>query len=230
MLSNPASAGPLIKSDSLTMFRRLGRTHPELGRALGLERVTVSVDVNVVLGDLLWMATRRQPEGRTNLLEAMDAGTVLAFAPRALESKVLEKIDVLAEEEGVSAERLREEWVLYRKRISFHDPQPQERPAIVPDPEDLPYLDLHLELATDAVYSQDRHLRMMGAPVIDKKQVLALRNYSRAAASRTTLQFAGGVTIVLVLFPASCSECTLWGYETSPTVCTAAHGRGAARP
>jgi hypothetical protein len=112
---------------------------PPLATLVQILQVRLVVDANSVIRDVLWMARRRKSNGRTDLLEAIDAGTVVPYVPPALDAEVLERLPSLAEEEEVPLERLQTEWESIRARLRYHTPSVGPRPASVPDHADLYY-------------------------------------------------------------------------------------------
>jgi predicted nucleic acid-binding protein len=174
---------------SLGSIRRwLRNSHVE--ELPGLLTIRVVIDASIILADLRWLTTKRSnPNAKTALLETLKAGTVAGYAPPELVLEVERHIPRVAREGGIAEERLRMEWQEYRSLISVV-PTPPGPPADwgkgVGDPDDAPYLHLHLALHAP-VYTKDSHLTAMGATVIGPGVLTDLRTYTRASAARWSL-------------------------------------------
>jgi predicted nucleic acid-binding protein len=185
---------PLVPSDTLAALREL----VFLRANVDLRQVILVIDTNIVLRDLRWLVSRRRtPTARTTLQELIASETVIAFAPCALRTEVLEHVPEIALDLGVSEEELRQAWQEYEKGLHFYSVKP---PADIDlrlalDPDDLPFLHLYQLVGASAVYTLDKHLPAMGAQVINPDVVLALRDYARAASLELTLKVGGGVVI-----------------------------------
>jgi predicted nucleic acid-binding protein len=171
-------------------------TYPFLSPLFRMYRVSLVIDANVVLADLRWLAKRKNPRARTNLQEVLAAGTVVAYAPPQLETEIRRHMPRVASEAKLNVEQLEAEWEIYRKTILFRTPAEGARPERVQDPDDLPYLYLRMQLDAEAIYTDDTDLEPMGAPVIGKDIVVALRDYSRAASVEMSIKMGGTVVFV----------------------------------
>ena len=172
-------------SDILVSARGLLKAYPEL-RELFLEpyQLSLVLDANIVLSDLIWLAKhRKNPIARTRLQEVLSNQTIIAHAPLYLEIEVRRHIERIAGEEGIDVLTLEEEWAEYRKLIQFRDdpPIPEALKSESVDPDDLPYS----VLATSErlpVLSRDLHLEQMATTVLPSSIVPCVQEYSRQAA------------------------------------------------
>lgn len=195
--------GPLVPSDALATIRELAVLTPALKPLFGeIPRVDVVVDANIILDDIEYLTlSRRDRTARTALQELIASGTVCAFAPLTLVAEVERHLPKIATRRRVDVERFKAVWLEYRASLHFFEPDPRtdaERSEAA-DPDDLPYKDLWLQLGARAIYTNDRHLRRMGAEVVRFEVFLSLREYARAASVELTIRFGGGLAIALGL-------------------------------
>jgi hypothetical protein len=122
----------------------------------------------------------------------------VAFAPPALEREIQKHIDEIAEYAQVPMDKALQEWQQLRSHLHFYDPEPspQCEPDCV-DPDDLPYKLVCEQLGAHGVYSRDRHLRQMSAPVIWVRLDLTIRDYARASTVRLTLHLGTGFSVMI---------------------------------
>src|ERR1700674_3086742 len=94
---------PLSRSDALPGFRRLLVHLPAFREAFGdLVQIRLVIDASIVQKELRWrIGSRRDPDARSGLHEAIDSGTILAFAPMALKQEIEQHIDEIAQDAGV---------------------------------------------------------------------------------------------------------------------------------
>jgi predicted nucleic acid-binding protein len=181
-----------IPSDDLLRLRDLFLNWPPFFRLLGIPPpFRLVIDTNAVVGELLHLVkSRRNPSARTGLQEAVDSGAVVAFAPPKLRDEIAKHLPRLAREGGVPEESLRRAWAEYQSRINFVDVRPTsaEEAASAADPDDLPFVYLYRKLDADAVLSRDRHIRAMGARIVEPEMMLHVRNYAREKAPEVTLR------------------------------------------
>jgi predicted nucleic acid-binding protein len=190
-----------VPSDDLLRLRELSLNWAPLFRMLEIgPQLRVVIDTNVIIEDLLFVATKlRNPANRTALQEVIDSGVVVALAPYELLEEVEEKITLFADERGIPEESLRRAWSEYLPRISFVDVgrASAEEEAAAADPDDLPFVRLCQQLDADAVVSRDRHIRAMGARSVNKEVMIHVREYARAKAPEVTLRFGA----LIITFP-----------------------------
>src|SRR6266478_2722505 len=105
-----ATTSPIIRSDTLPELRRLVQKLPALREFFGdVLQVVLVLDACCVQGELRWrVGARKNPAARTSLHETIVSGVVVAVAPTFLEAEIQRYIGTIAEEEGASAEQVRE--------------------------------------------------------------------------------------------------------------------------
>ncbi len=193
-----------ISSDELPRLRQLLAHWAPLREVLGdLLQLRLIVDANIAYAELIWrVCKRRNPAAQTGLFEAIVSGTVVAFAPLALEHEIQEHLPEIAERGKVPVSRVLLEWESFKVHLHFYEPEPPtQSQAGCPDPDDLPYKLLCEQLGAHAVYSRDSHLRDMSVPVIWVQVDLLARDYARASAVRLTL-FTGTTFSAVIGFGA----------------------------
>lgn len=202
---NQKSSGeePLIKSDDLSSLRAFYEVNPGLKILTQFIRLSVIVDANVILADLIWLTkTRDNPKARTALQEVIAAETLVAVAPEWLEDEIQENIPEISEELSIPKDKLLKVWGNYSELIEFK-PEPQvdiDLPSNIQDPDDLPYLLLQKDTGHH-IYSEDSDLAGMGANLIDSTVVMTLRDYSRYEAVELTI-FTGSMVVTGIGFGA----------------------------
>ena len=199
-MSNAAPAAPRATSEALSSLRDLFAAYPWVAEIFTVFQVRLVVDANIVLSDLRWLVTkRRSPEARTTLQEVIAAGTVVAYAPSFLDVEVRTHLPRLAEDGAVPLERFESAWAEYRASLHFFavaDVVYADAPDGVGDPKDLPYVHLRSQIGAAAVYSRDKHVEAMGAPVVKQAYLDDLRTYSRAAPVSLTIMVGGSAVVV----------------------------------
>lgn len=195
-----APAPPRATSEALSSLRDLFAAYPWIAEVFTVFQVRLVVDANIVLSDLRWIVTkRRSPEARTTLQEVIAAGTVVAYAPSFLDVEVRTHLPRLAEDGAVPLERFESAWAEYRASLHFFavaDVVESDAADGVCDPKDLPYVHLRSQIGAAAVYSRDRHVEAMGAPVVKEAYLNDLRTYSRAAPVSLTIMVGGSAVVV----------------------------------
>jgi predicted nucleic acid-binding protein len=195
-----APAAPRATSEALSSLRDLFAAYPWVAEIFTVFQVRLVVDANIVLSDLRWLVTkRRSPEARTTLQEVIAAGTVVAYAPSFLDVEVRTHLPRLAEDGAVPLERFESAWAEYRASLHFFavaDVVYADAPDGVGDPKDLPYVHLRSLIGAAAVYSRDKHVEAMGAPVVKQAYLDDLRTYSRAAPVSLTIMVGGSAVVV----------------------------------
>jgi predicted nucleic acid-binding protein len=159
-----------------------------------LFQVNLILDANVVIRELIWATTKRKnPLGRSELLEVLEVETVIAWAPTFLESEV-EKYIPLIIEKGAKHEEVITHWLRLRALIKLVDVGgvPDDG-AEYRDPKDVPYIRLQQKIDATIV-TTDKDIAGMGGTVAPIAVMATLRAYSRAAAVQATFQ-VGGYTI-----------------------------------
>lgn len=181
-----------IKSDSLAELRPIFEGYSEFGIISEIFQVTVIVDANVIIGDLIWLTNKRKnPNARTNLQEVIASKTLIATAPTWLNDEIIENIPEVSAKMDIPKEDLHRAWLEYRCMIEFRDEtindtlDPSEQ---VPDPDDYVYLKLQKKTGFP-IYSNDPHFNQMDASLINSKAIVNLRDYSRHEAVELTFLF-----------------------------------------
>lgn len=185
-----------IRSEMLGTLRKIAWIKPMLGQ---IAQFTIVLDANIILGDLIWLVSKRKkPDSQTELMECIRAGTVVAYIARTVYEEVNEHIPAIAVNQGISEDALRKEWKAYRKLIKIRAP----RKALVDrhrggqDPDDAPTLALAEMIDAAGILSKDTDIVAMGGLVIELDFTKQARDYSRKAAVRVTICYAGGITLI----------------------------------
>src|SRR5260370_3537382 len=170
----------VFRSDSLPTLRKFLEMSPDL-KSLVDDRVLqirAIVDTNRIFADLLWKLSKREdPRNRSGLDEDLDAGVLVLIAPDYLKVEMGKHLPILAEQTGASFAEAEHEWASLRAKLHFYRPVsplpegwsdgPKDLPPNreIVDPKDLPYLHASQELGLP-VFTSDRHLQKMRAPVL----------------------------------------------------------------
>jgi hypothetical protein len=141
-------------------------------------QIRAIVDANRIHADLRWKLSKRDdPRNRSGLEEDLDAGVLVLIAPDFLDVEIEKYLPILAEETGATLSEAEHEWESLRAKLHFYrpvspmpdgwadDPNNLAPDREIVDPKDLPYLHASRELGL-AVFTSDRDLQKMGAPVI----------------------------------------------------------------
>jgi predicted nucleic acid-binding protein len=198
MTANPKTR-PIVQSDSLPglldLMDKVAGSRSVFGDVL---QVVVVLDASAVQRELRWrLAARKDEKARTDLHEAIVAGTILPVAPLFLEAEIEEHSSDISEQEAVSMARVQEEWELLRPLILFYDPLPEERPNNCVDPDDVAYLLTLRQLDADFVFTWDRHFTMMGAPVMPSGLDSTLRDYARSSSVLLSVKLGSGFVLLI---------------------------------
>jgi len=172
----------VFPSDALLKIRKVLSKTPELQRLIDqqLVRLYAIVDANVVNAELRWrLGSRREPQARSGLEEALDSGVLVLIAPVYLKAEIEEHLADIAAETGATLSDVNREWEQFQSKLRFYEPSSRVLAGEVIDPDDLPYKQASEELGLP-VYTRDPHLVKMGAPVVWVCIDIALRNHARA--------------------------------------------------
>ncbi len=185
----------ISRSDELADLRNIFSQGGIFETFNNILQINLILDANVILADIRWLVCKaRQKDARTGLIESIDAGTVVVYAPSYLEVEIQKNIPLIAEEEGVDPQLFFNHWNSIKHKINFSDCGGPE--AGYADPKDVPYLKLH-EVTGYSVITEDKHLAEMGAKAI-QIQVMALsKSYSREAVIEYKIKMLGLGTVVL---------------------------------
>jgi hypothetical protein len=170
----------VFRSDTLPTFRRLLEMSPDLKSLVETRvlQIRAIVDANRIYADLRWKLSKRDdPRNRSGLEEDLDARVLVLIAPDFLEVEIEKYLPILAEETGATLSEAEHEWGSLRAKLHFYRPSSpmpdgwaDDLKDLAPDRKiadlkDLPYLHASRELGLP-VFTSDRHLQKMGAPVI----------------------------------------------------------------
>ncbi|WP_143512648.1 hypothetical protein [Vreelandella utahensis] len=186
--------GMQARSDELPSLRSiLSNQYSAFGIAEILQ-VPLIVDASAIVSDIRWLARADNPDARTNLLEAIDAETILAYAPTFLEQEVEAKIQDLHEREGIGVKALEEQWERFRSKLNLVEcGGPDET---YHDPKDAPYVKLHEKIEAP-ISGRDVHFEKMGVPLVHVSVIATAKKYSREAAVEYSIKVAGIGSIVI---------------------------------
>jgi predicted nucleic acid-binding protein len=166
-----------------------------------LAQFVVVVDANVILGDLIWLVSKRKkPDARTELMECIQAGTIVAYITRTVLVEIDEHITTIAADKDIPEEALRQEWKTYRKLIKVRTPRKTlvDRHKGGQDPDDAPTLALAKMLpAVVGILSKDTDIVAMGGLVIESDFTRQARDYSRKTAVAATIRYSGGIALTV---------------------------------
>jgi predicted nucleic acid-binding protein len=177
-----------IRSDALKEFRSFYADGAPLALLASLFQVNLILDANVIIKELIWATTKRKnPQGRSELLEVLEVETVIAWAPTFLKREV-EKYIPLIIEKGAKHEDVTAHWLRLRILINFVDVGGIPEDGVeYRDPKDVPYLRLQQEINATIV-TADKDIAAMGGTVAPIAVMATLRAYSRVAAVQVTFQ------------------------------------------
>jgi predicted nucleic acid-binding protein len=183
-----------IKSDVLKEYRKLYKEGAPFALLASLFQVNLILDANVIIKELIWATTKRKnPLGRSDLLEVLEVETVVAWAPTFLEQEVEKNIAVVVGK-GARQEDVVVHWKRLRAFIKFVDVGGVPDDGVkYRDPKDIPYILLQRRIEASIVTS-DKDVAAMDGRVVPIAVMATLRAYSRAAAVQATFQ-VGGYTL-----------------------------------
>ena len=166
-----------------------------------LAQFIVVVDANIILGDLIWLVSKRKkPDAVTELMECIMAGTIVAYIARSVLAEVDEHITTIAADKKLSEDTLRQEWKKYRKLVKVRTPPKTmvESFKDSQDPDDASTIVLQKKLRADGILSKDTDLVAMGGLVIEMDFTKQARDYSRKTAVSATIKLMlFGVPVVI---------------------------------
>jgi len=192
--------GLFAKSDDLASLKALEERYHSGGNLLRLpERIPFVIDTNKVLGDLLWMSTRREKlDARTDLLEVADAGIATIYAPKKLKAEVERHLPKLAKERRIPVDALKASWSLYQRRIIFVPVRVRKNMACR-DPEDLAFIATAIKIQAAGVITRDKDIKAMGGQPIPAGLLRKLRDYARSKAFEVKTQATGAFILVVLI-------------------------------
>ena len=182
----------IFRSESLLAIREFFARSPELWPLVEdrILQIYAIVDANRVYAELLWrLGKRENPQARSGLEEALDAGVLVLIAPNFLKGEIEKYLPQIAEETEKTLSEVESEWHLFQPKVHFYEPSSRVPDGVVVDAKDLAYKHASDELSLP-VLTQDRDIARMGAPVLWLSIDLACRDHARA--SSVTLGFTIG--------------------------------------
>jgi len=205
MATQPFSTPPkfrldhFFRSDHLVTIREFFAMSPELQLLVRHQVIQVYaiVDANVIQGEIRWrLGSREKPDARSGLEEALDAGVLVLIAPNFLKREIEKYLPAIACETETTLAKAEEEWEAFQRKLHFYDPSSRLPDGEVVDPKDLPYLNASRDLNLP-VYTRDKDLQQMGAPVLWVCIDTACRDHARATS--VTLGLTAGSTFSLTI-------------------------------
>ena len=194
MKKRKMSIRDIARSDELVGLREMFSTDGIFAQLGHLVQIELVLDANAVLADIRWLVCKAKcPSARTNLLESIDAETIVAYAPTYIEIEIAKNIPKIAEE-GIDASLLLAQWEVFKSKIRFVECGGPENGAI--DPKDVPYVKLH-NITGFPVLSEDPHISKMGAKAISIQVTALAQTYSREAVVEYTIK-VGALTTFMI--------------------------------
>jgi len=191
-----------IRSDRLNNLRHIVEKYSELQSYIGsIFQVRLVIDTNAVISDLLWMVRRKEFDNKTAIIEVIQAGTLIAYAPEQLKYEIEEHLPKIAKKRNISLENIHAEWIEYQKYLEFIEIDEAEinKYENSVDPKDAPFVILSEILNAAGVISNDPHIDQLGGKRINLDIRLSLRDYSRTAAIAFSIRL-GGVVLSYISF------------------------------
>ena len=164
---------------------------------LDIEAFSVVLDANKVIAEIRWRLSKRtKPHALTGIFESIEAKVLIAYVPSYTEFEVIANAEELALEIGKSKEEVLEEWRRIKPLLRVHETAMQQVEVIeLADPKDLVYMATQQQLGLAAIYSDDRHLQRMGAPLVKGRVDDDLRDYARGSSVRIGVSFGSGLVV-----------------------------------
>ena len=186
-----------IRSEMLGVLRNIDGAKQWIGP---LAKFDIVVDANIIIGDLIWLVSKRKkPDAVTELMECIQAGTIVAYIARSVLTEVDEHISTIAAAKNLSEAALRQEWKTYRKLVKIRTPRKVlvDRYKKGRDPDDAPTIALEKMVRADGILSKDADIPAMGGLVIEMEFTKRAREYSRKTAVAATIRLSSGTAIIV---------------------------------
>lgn len=184
-----------VRSDKLKELRVVVQSWKESSAVIGgAAQFQLVVDANIILGDLIWLVSKRTNDSaKTQLMETIEAETVDIYAPPIFFDEVEEKIPLLATEKGLDISLLYEHWAIYKTKIKLSSPDPDKVQVLRggKDPDDAEYIALEQTIGASGVISKNHDIRLMGGNQISITCITHLRNYSRSTSIELNIKVNG---------------------------------------
>lgn len=190
----------LLRSDFLPLLVALKEAFPAFAALFPeLLQLRLVVDANRVQAELRWrLRRRRNPAARSSLHEVIDAGVLVLFAPAYVKYEIEKHYQDIAGETGTSVSDVSREWALFQKCLCFYVPKNAPSPTeSYADLDDFAYLAAWRELDRRGVYTEDRHLAAMGAPVVSVLIDTHLREYARASTVQIAVRVGSSFSVIV---------------------------------
>lgn len=161
--------------------------------------MNIILDTNVIISDILWLATKRKNHGaRPCLLQMLACGTLKAYSPKFLLEELDKHLPRLAIEREISLEVLNKCWDEYRPFIELVDVEAPtaEEIAQAQDPKDLPYIKLQQKIGAK-IYSNDSDIAAMKGDVVSKSIIISLQQYSYHATVEYSIKWMGASSVII---------------------------------
>lgn len=187
----PSDLSANIRSEMLGTLRNFDVIKRFIGP---IAQFTVVLDANIILGDLIWLVSKReQPGAITELMECILAGTIVAYISRSVLGEIEEHIPNIASDKDLSSDALLTEWKQYRKLVKIRSPKKKLTDQYMAgrDPDDAPVVALEKMLRADGILSKDKDIVAMGGLVIEADFTRQARDYSRKTAVVVTIKTSG---------------------------------------
>lgn len=184
----------------LDSLRQVIQSYSDLEKYIGsIFQLRLVIDTNAVISDLLWMARRKREENKTAIIEVIQAGTLIAYAPVQLKHEIEEHLPKIANKKNIPFEKMQNEWLAYQQYLEFIEIDEGEliKYENSVDPKDAPFVILSEMLNVAGVISNDPHIEQLGGKRIALDIRLSLRDYSRTAAVAFSIRL-GGVALSYV--------------------------------
>jgi len=141
------------------------------------------------------MSKRKKEGNKTAIIEVIQAGTLIAYAPNQLKNEIEQHLPGIAKKKKISLEKMKVEWLAYQNHIEFVEIDEDKLAAYEDsvDPKDAPFVILSEMLNVAGVISDDPHIEKLGGNRIHLDIRLSLRDYSRSAAVAFSLRIGGVV-------------------------------------
>jgi hypothetical protein len=189
-----------LRSDFLPQLLALKEAFPALAPLLPqVLQLRLVVDADRVQGELRWrLRRRRHPAARSALHEAIDSGVLVLFAPRYVIDEIEKHLEEIADETGATVAEAKREWALFQACLCFYSPRSSPSPGeSYADIHDFSYLATWSELDSQGVYTKDRHLAAMGAPVVSVLIDTHLREYARASTVQIAVKVGSSFSMIV---------------------------------
>lgn len=184
-----------VRSDKLKELRTVVQSWKESSAVIGgAAQFQLVVDANIILGDLIWLVSKRTNESsKTQLMETIEAETIDIYAPPIFFDEVEEKIPLLAIEKGLDINLMYEHWAIYKTKIKLSSPDLDKVQVLRggKDPYDAEYIALEQTIGASGVISKNHDIRLMGGNQISITCVTHLRNYSRSTSIELNIKVKG---------------------------------------